>query len=54
MWLEGKIIKWKAPTEGILKINFEGSVIKVSADGGFVIRDYIGRPICSWSSQPRI
>nr|XP_028957453.1 uncharacterized protein LOC114824478 [Malus domestica] len=43
--LEERTIKWKAPIEGTLKINFDGSVARGSAAGGFVIRYSIGRPI---------
>lgn len=38
-------IKWKAPREGTLKINFDGSVTRGLDVGGFVTRDSVGRPI---------
>ncbi|KAL6188557.1 hypothetical protein ACLB2K_039949 [Fragaria x ananassa] len=38
-------IKWPAPPNSFVKINFDGSVTSNSAACGFIIRDDNGRPV---------
>ncbi|KAL6129793.1 hypothetical protein ACLB2K_073142 [Fragaria x ananassa] len=38
-------IKWQAPPNSFVKINFDGSVTSNSAACGFIIRDDNGRPV---------
>ncbi|KAL6146301.1 hypothetical protein ACLB2K_056982 [Fragaria x ananassa] len=43
-------IKWQAPPNSFVKINFDGSVTSNSAACGFIIRDANGRPISAASN----
>ncbi|XP_062014037.1 uncharacterized protein LOC133730471 [Rosa rugosa] len=40
-----KLIRWQTPSGDHVKINFDGSILKGSAAGGFVIRDFLGKPL---------
>lgn len=40
-------IRWKPPQMGLLKINFDGSVVNSKAAAGFIIRGEEGTPIVS-------
>nr|XP_028952153.1 uncharacterized protein LOC103439107 [Malus domestica] len=42
---DDKVIKWNCPSYPYVKINFDGSVSNSLAAGGFIIRNWSGKPI---------
>ncbi|KAL6174685.1 hypothetical protein ACLB2K_051331 [Fragaria x ananassa] len=47
------IIKWQAPPNSFVKINFDGSVTSNLVACGFIIRDDNGRPVSAASCHIR-
>jgi len=37
------MVRWHPPSPGFVKLNFDGSLINLSAAGGFIIRDWTGK-----------
>ena len=48
---KNKVVRWEPPPIGMVKINFDGSVLHTSAVGGYIIRDWRGTVLRAGSHQ---